>query len=233
MFTNGNGFSIPSPSWMPEADATARPIDSQWLWERGTPLGSPVVPEVQQIVRTSLASASASVARAERRPVVVGGIEVAEVEAVTTADEADEHVVAEGGPAGRDEVLAPQLGHGQPGTRLRLGRDAAQLVPSVLDWDGRDDRLQPDQRHVGHDLLDDVGELGDDDVAPARCRRPPAGPPADRHGRPARRRSATGGRPRPGRGGWAGRRRRRGRRPRRRCGRTARRRSWSTTSPPR
>ena len=56
MLTMGNGFNSASPSRNPARSPLARLIASQWFVLRGTPLGVPVVPEVQQMVKISLAS---------------------------------------------------------------------------------------------------------------------------------------------------------------------------------
>ena len=57
MLTSGKGLSRRSPGRYWPASALLRPVASHMLCDRGTPLGVPVVPDVQHTVSVALASA--------------------------------------------------------------------------------------------------------------------------------------------------------------------------------
>ena len=62
MLTMGKGFSSVSPSSSAAASTVAHAMAIHRLWLRGTPLGSATVPEVQQMVYTSLAETGCAAA---------------------------------------------------------------------------------------------------------------------------------------------------------------------------
>ena len=60
MLTSGKAFSRWQPGFRPPDRMMFSGIASHSLWLRGTPLGTPSVPEVQQMVNTSLAPVGCS-----------------------------------------------------------------------------------------------------------------------------------------------------------------------------
>ena len=162
MFTTGNGHrmrsSAPMPSW-----STCTRLDASHIeLVRGTPLGVPVVPDVQQIVTTSSGPESRG-----------GGREPdAEVEASAARCRLD----TEGGEGDAVEFVEHRLdggelirtvGAGAGDEHPDVGRiDAvAQFVRAMLDRERHRDRAEPGARQDADDELGDVGQLDRDGCA--------------------------------------------------------------------